>query len=84
MTEARRSLLILAKVNRVVQQLKDRPYFLYLYLDALFEKDASLASDYADYQVQLYSEFAPGRLIDFLRASNYYSLEKVSCLVSTM
>ncbi|KAI5121199.1 hypothetical protein M0805_006000 [Coniferiporia weirii] len=63
-------------VPRVVQQLQSRPYFLYLYLDALAAKDAHLAADYADEQVQMYAEFAPGRLIDFLRASNYYSLEK--------
>ncbi|KAH8118877.1 vacuolar assembling protein VPS41 [Phellopilus nigrolimitatus] len=63
-------------VPRVVQQLQSRSYFLYLYLDALFEKDPHLASDFADHQVQLYAEFAPRRLVDFLRASNYYSLEK--------
>lgn len=68
---------ILMQVPRVVQQLRARPYYLYLYLDALFEKDPHLASDFADNQVQLYAEFAPKRLIDFLRASNYYSLEKV-------
>lgn len=65
------------QVPRVVQQLRSRPHYLYLYLDALFEKDPHLASDFADNQVQLYAEFAPKRLIDFLRASNYYSLEKV-------
>ena len=27
-------------------------------------------------QVQLYADFEPARLIDFLRASNYYSLER--------
>ena len=65
------------QVARVVSQLKARPYYLYLYLDALFDKDPHLASDYADNQMELYAEFAPRRLIDFLRASNYYSLEKV-------
>ncbi|KAL5487517.1 VPS41 [Sanghuangporus weigelae] len=63
-------------VPRVVQQLQGRPYFLYLYLNALFAKDPHLAADYADDHVQLQAEFAPNRLIDFLRASNYYSLEK--------
>lgn len=74
-------LTIVTQVPRVVQQLRARPYYLYLYLDALFEKDPHLASDYADNQVQLYAEFAPKQLIDFLRASNYYSLEKVDNLV---
>ncbi|PAV21458.1 vacuolar assembling VPS41 [Pyrrhoderma noxium] len=63
-------------VSRVVQQLRPRPYFLFLYLDALSTKDSHLASDFADEQVQLYAEFSPQRLMSFLRASNYYSLEK--------
>ncbi|KAL9713219.1 Vacuolar protein sorting-associated protein 41 [Leucoagaricus gongylophorus] len=62
-------------VIRVVQQLQNRPYYLFLYLDALIEKDAHLASEFADLQVKLYAEFATSRLIDFLRASNDYNLE---------
>ncbi|KAG8947639.1 Vacuolar protein sorting-associated protein 41 [Tulasnella sp. 424] len=53
---------------RVVQQLQPRPYYLYLYLDALFDKDPYLAADFSDEQAT--------RLIDFLRASNYYNLAK--------
>lgn len=82
------------QVARVVQQLRVRPHYLYLYLDALFDRDPYLASDFADdqvpewgprymnhaltfnNQVALYAEFDTSRLIDFLRASNYYSLEK--------
>ncbi|KAG9017435.1 Vacuolar protein sorting-associated protein 41 [Tulasnella sp. JGI-2019a] len=63
-------------VARVVEQLRVRPYYLYLYLDALFDRDPYLASDFADDQVVLYAEYESGRLIDFLRASNYYSLER--------
>ncbi|PSS08839.1 hypothetical protein PHLCEN_2v3454 [Hermanssonia centrifuga] len=63
-------------IGRVVQQLQSRPYYLYLYLDALFAKDPHLTSHFADAQVELYAEYAPRRLIDFLRASSYYSLEK--------
>ncbi|KAI0323327.1 vacuolar protein sorting-associated protein 41, partial [Cubamyces sp. BRFM 1775] len=70
---------------RVVQQLQLRPPYLYLYLDALFHKDLHLTSPYADTQlgpflpfssVGLYAEYAPKGLVDFLRASNYYNLEK--------
>jgi hypothetical protein len=61
----------------VVQQLQPQPYYLFLYLDALFKQDPYVVLDFADYQVQLYAKFAPQRLIDFLRASDYYSLEKV-------
>lgn len=67
-----------AKIARVVQQLRSRSRFLFLYLDALFEKDAHLISDFADTLVELYAEHAPVKLIDFLRASSYYSLEAVS------
>ncbi|KAF8589629.1 vacuolar protein sorting-associated protein 41 [Ramaria rubella] len=63
-------------IARVVNQLQIRPYFLYLYLDALFDKDPQLTSEFTDLQVKLYAEYQPSRLIDFLRASNYYSLEK--------
>ncbi|KAF9498914.1 vacuolar assembling protein VPS41 [Pleurotus eryngii] len=62
-------------IGRVVQQLQSRPYYLFLYLDALFEKDPYLTADFADIQVKLYAEYATLRLIDFLRASNYYNLE---------
>ncbi|TBU65241.1 vacuolar assembling protein VPS41 [Dichomitus squalens] len=63
-------------MTRVVQQLQNRPYYLYLYLNALFQKDPHLTSSYADTQVKLYAEYAPRKLIDFLRASQYYSLEE--------
>ena len=80
----------------MVQQLQSRPYYLYMYLNALFQKDPHIVSAYADTQVRpiclyrkdrsiirceqvkLYAEYAPRRLIDFLRASNYYNLEEVS------
>ncbi|KDQ63963.1 hypothetical protein JAAARDRAFT_27634 [Jaapia argillacea MUCL 33604] len=63
-------------IARVVKQLGSRPYYLFLYLDALFRKDHNLTSDFANSQVQLYAEYSPSRLIDFLRASNAYSLEQ--------
>ena len=40
-------------MGRVVQQLQSRPFFLYLYLNALFQKDPHLTSEYADTQVRL-------------------------------
>ena len=61
-----------------MQQLRSRSRFLFLYLDALFEKDAHLIADFADTLVELNAEHAPAKLIDFLRASSYYSLEAVS------
>ncbi|KAF9458458.1 hypothetical protein BDZ94DRAFT_1270495 [Collybia nuda] len=63
-------------IGRVVQQLESSPYYLFLYLDALaVQKDPQLVANFADLHVKLYAEFATPRLIDFLRASNYYNLE---------
>lgn len=55
MAEETRTLTRLgSQIARVVQQLQSRPYFLYLYLDALFSgKDPHLASDFADMQVRV-------------------------------
>lgn len=62
-------------VDRVVQQLRARPFYLFLYLDTLFKKDQNLASDFADVQVKLFAQYATSRLIEYLRASSYYNLE---------
>ncbi|GAA5949012.1 hypothetical protein JCM21900_003173 [Sporobolomyces salmonicolor] len=62
-------------IPRVILQLQDHRRYLFLYLDALFDKDPHLAFDYSDLQVDLYAEYYPGKLMEFLRASNYYSLE---------
>ncbi|KAG5460394.1 MAG: LOW QUALITY PROTEIN: hypothetical protein BJ554DRAFT_7565, partial [Olpidium bornovanus] len=67
-------------VPLVVDQLFPRPALLHTYLDAVFERDASLGSDFHDLQVELYAEFERSKLLDFLKASNYYSLEKVEKL----
>lgn len=63
-------------ITKVVQQLLKKPHYLFLYLDALVSQDAHLVSDFADLLVKLYAEYATQRLIDFLRASNYYNLEQ--------
>ena len=41
-------------IPRVMQQLESRPYYLFLYLDALSEKDPQLTADFADTQVSLF------------------------------
>ncbi|GAA6055511.1 hypothetical protein JCM3770_006297 [Rhodotorula araucariae] len=63
-------------IPRVIAQLQDHRRFLFMYLDALFDKDPHLAFDYSDLQVDLYAEYNQAKLMDFLRASNYYSLER--------
>lgn len=62
----------------MVQQLKPRPKLLHTYLDALFERDPHLGYEFHDIQIELYADYDYGKLLDFLRASNYYSLERVS------
>ena len=44
--------LSVVQMSRVVQQLESRPYYLYLYLDALFERDRHNGYQYADRQVR--------------------------------
>jgi hypothetical protein len=56
-------------IRKVVAQLEGQPYFLYLYLDALFEKDPELSADFLERQVELYAEYAPGRVIRLLQAA---------------
>ncbi|KAJ8075963.1 Vacuolar protein sorting-associated protein 41 [Marasmius tenuissimus] len=66
-------------ITRVVQQLRPRPQYLFLYLDALMKTDPQLIAgfpDLHDLQVKLYADYARSRLIDFLRASTEYDLEK--------
>jgi endonuclease III-like uncharacterized protein len=48
-----------------------------MYLDALFDRDPHLAFDYSDLQVGLYAEYEQEKLMEFLRASNYYNLQTV-------
>ncbi|KAM0792872.1 hypothetical protein ACM66B_002635 [Microbotryomycetes sp. NB124-2] len=63
-------------VERVVAQLKPNRNYLFMYLDALFDHDSHAVGDYSDLQVDLYAEFNPNKLMDFLRSSSLYSLEK--------
>ncbi|KAG0140920.1 hypothetical protein CROQUDRAFT_52527 [Cronartium quercuum f. sp. fusiforme G11] len=63
-------------VPRVVVQLVDHRRYLSAYLDALFDVDPLLATDYSDLHVDLFAEFDRVRLMEYLRASNTYSLAK--------
>lgn len=59
-------------------QLESRPLYLYLYLDALFDRDPQFVAAYSDRQIELYSEFKYEKLMAYLRTmSSYYSFEKV-------
>jgi hypothetical protein len=60
----------------VVKQLEVKPQYLYMYLDSLFDKDPQFSLPYSDRLVELYAEYDHERLMPFLRASNFYDLEK--------
>ena len=56
-------------IQKVVSQLEERPYFLFLYLDAMFDKDPELIADYLERQVALYAEHRRGRVIRLLQSA---------------
>jgi hypothetical protein len=62
-------------IRKVVAQLEGQPYFLYLYLDALFEKDPELSADFLERQVELYAEYAPGRVIRLLQTAQNLQID---------
>ncbi|KAI8371458.1 uncharacterized protein BYT42DRAFT_594997 [Radiomyces spectabilis] len=62
--------------QKVVRQLRSHRRFLHIYLDALFQRDHHIGYEFHDLQVELYAEYDYPKLIDFLRASHYISLEK--------
>ncbi|EGC37705.1 hypothetical protein DICPUDRAFT_149700 [Dictyostelium purpureum] len=60
----------------VVNQLNDKREYLHRYLHTLFLKDAHIAHDHHEKQIQLYAEFEPTLLLSFLKNSGHYSLER--------
>ncbi|KAJ1744262.1 Vacuolar protein sorting-associated protein 41 [Coemansia sp. RSA 1086] len=62
--------------SSVVKQLVNSPEHLHVYLHTLLAKDPHLGAPFADLQVELYAEYNPERLLNFLRISTYYSFEK--------
>lgn len=47
-----------------------------MYLDGLFDADPAACQPYSDEMVSLYAEYDHSRLMPFLRASNFYDLER--------
>lgn len=64
------------KIEKVVLQLKDKRRLLHKYLDALFRKHSSKASEFHILQVELYAEFDTEKLLWFLEQSQSYNIEK--------
>ena len=64
-------------IGRVIAQLESHPKYLYMYLDALFDRDSQQVTPFCDLQVKLYAEYDAPRLMSYLRAmSSFYSFEK--------
>ncbi|CDW96747.1 hypothetical protein, partial [Sporisorium scitamineum] len=64
-------------IGRVIAQLESHPRYLYMYLDALFDRDPQQVTPFCDVQVKLYAEYQASRLMPYLRAmSSFYSFEK--------
>ncbi|KAJ2321205.1 Vacuolar protein sorting-associated protein 41 [Coemansia sp. RSA 2704] len=60
----------------VVKQLVNAPEHLHVYLHTLLAKDPHLGAPFADLQVELYAEYNPEKLLNFLRISTYYTFDK--------
>ena len=62
----------------IVQRLQEKPgsgMHLFSYLDALMEKDKDASRKYHGHMVSLYADYAPDRLLSFLKASDHYNLQ---------
>ncbi|ORY38239.1 hypothetical protein BCR33DRAFT_741746 [Rhizoclosmatium globosum] len=64
-----------APVKNIVEILRDSRKFMHIYLDALFRYDEHEGILYHTAQVELYADFDPTRLLDFLRSSAMYKTQ---------
>ncbi|XP_071158448.1 vacuolar protein sorting-associated protein 41 homolog [Mytilus edulis] len=62
-------------MEKVVNQLDKTPEYLFTYLDRIFQKDPHMAEKYHGKQVKLYAEYAPKKLLPFLKSSTHYPLQ---------
>ncbi|CCJ29120.1 unnamed protein product [Pneumocystis jirovecii] len=64
------------KVHKVIDQLEGYHMLQYRYLRAIFLYNNYFAPNFGDLQVELYAEYDRNTLMEFLRTSYTYSLEK--------
>uniref|UniRef100_A0A674CTS8 Vacuolar protein sorting-associated protein 41 homolog n=1 Tax=Salmo trutta TaxID=8032 RepID=A0A674CTS8_SALTR len=62
--------------DRVVEELRDRPELLHIYLHKLFKRDHHKGRRYHERQIGLYAEYDRPNLLPFLRDSIHCPLEK--------
>uniref|UniRef100_A0A8C2PW73 Vacuolar protein sorting-associated protein 41 homolog n=1 Tax=Cyprinus carpio TaxID=7962 RepID=A0A8C2PW73_CYPCA len=63
-------------MDKVVEELKDRPELLHVYLHKLFKRDHHKGQKYHERQISLYAEYDRPNLLPFLRESMHCPLEK--------
>uniref|UniRef100_A0A8C7YMU2 Vacuolar protein sorting-associated protein 41 homolog n=1 Tax=Oryzias sinensis TaxID=183150 RepID=A0A8C7YMU2_9TELE len=63
-------------IDRVVEELADRPELLHVYLHKLFKRDHHKGQKYHERQIGLYAEYDRPNLLPFLRDSTHCPLEK--------
>jgi hypothetical protein len=60
-----------------MDQLKDYSSYLHVFLEALSLSQHPSALDYQDWQVSLYAEYDPDRLLSFLKDHSQYNVVQV-------
>ncbi|UJR09415.1 hypothetical protein I4U23_013656 [Adineta vaga] len=63
-------------VKSVHNILQTNPRFLHAYLDAVFSKNPSDTRDFYTLQVSLYADYAPEKLLGFLRKAGGYNIQE--------
>jgi hypothetical protein len=63
-------------VQELQQSEESNQRQLHNYLSTLFDKDINLGAAYHDQQLDMYVRFAPDKLLNFLRLSVHYSMER--------
>ncbi|XP_065929628.1 vacuolar protein sorting-associated protein 41 homolog isoform X2 [Magallana gigas] len=62
-------------IEQVAKQLENHQKYLFTYLDRVCQKDQQLCQPYHGQLVKLYAEFAPHKLLPFLKSSIHYPLQ---------
>ncbi|XP_075683045.1 vacuolar protein sorting-associated protein 41 homolog isoform X2 [Rhinoderma darwinii] len=63
-------------IDKVIEELKDRPQLQHVYLHKLFKRDHHKGQKYHEKQISLYAEYDRPNLLLFLRDSTHCPLEK--------
>ncbi|EPZ36444.1 hypothetical protein O9G_003315 [Rozella allomycis CSF55] len=71
-------------VDKIVKCLETHKDCLLKFLDEIYWKDSTVALKYHDLQLELYCELDRPKIIQFLRTSNYYSIEKAFSLCKSL